>query len=207
VDETDLDIIIVACFLIASKMEESFIYHLTDYLSILSDKYTTEHLMNMEYNILKYYNFEAFEPNILDFFEIFSSLCDLDDDSRKKGILILHIVLLDIDIAQMPSSIVAFSVLYLMMKNDFITMSNKIDNLFYNLYKWSDWNKKNFGDKEKNETYSKYMKLISPLKKENNIKEIANMILYFVENLPKDEFSNIAKRIENKIDSFLNKNN
>lgn len=26
VDETDLDIIIVACFLIASKMEESFLY-------------------------------------------------------------------------------------------------------------------------------------------------------------------------------------
>ena len=207
VDETDLDIIIVACFLIASKMEESFIYHLTDYLSILSDKYTTEHLMNMEYNILKHYNFEAFEPNILDFFEIFSSLCDLDDDSKKKGILILHISLLNIDILQMPSSIVAFSVLYLMMKKDFITISNKIDNLFYNLYKWSDWNKKNFGDKEKNETYSKYMKLISPLKKENNIKEIANMILYFVENLPKDEFSNIAKRIENKIDSFLNNNN
>ena len=207
VDETDLDIIIVACFLIASKMEESFIYHLADYLSILSDKYTTEHLMNMEYNILKHYNFEVFEPNTLDFFEIFSSLCDLDDDSKKKGILILHISLLNIDILQMPSSIVAFSVLYLMMKKDFITISNKIDNLFYNLYKWSDWNKKNFGDKEKNETYSKYMKLISPLKKENNIKEIANMILYFVENLPKDEFSNIAKRIENKIDSFLNKNN
>ena len=199
VDETDLDIIIVACFLIASKMEESFIYHLTDYLSILSDKYNTEHLMNMEYNILKHYNFEVFEPNTLDFFEIFSSLCDLDDESKKKGILILHIVLLNIDISQMFSSIVAFSVLYLIMKKDFITISNKIDNLFYNLYKWSDWNKKNFGDKEKNETYSKYMKLISPLKKENNIKEIANMISYFVENLPRDEFSNIAKRIDNKI--------
>lgn len=207
VDETDLDIIIVACFLIASKMEESFIYHLTDYLTILSDKYTTEHLMNMEYNILKHYNFEVFEPNTLDFFEIFSSLCDLDDDSKKKGILILHIVLLNIDISQMTSSIVAFSVLYLMMKKNYIIINNKIDNLFYNLYKWSDWNKKNFGDKEKNETYSKYMKLISPFKKENNIKEIANMILYFVENLPKDEFSNIAKRIENKVDSFINKNN
>ena len=35
---------------------------------------------------------------------------------------------------------------------------------------------------------------------------IANMISYFVENLPKDEFSNIAKRIENKIDSSINKN-
>ena len=163
--------------------------------------------MNMEYNILKHYNFEVFEPNTLDFFEIFSSLCDLDDDSKKKGILILHIVLLNIDISQMTSSIVAFSVLYLMMKKNYIIINNKIDNLFYNLYKWSDWNKKNFGDKEKNETYSKYMKLISPFKKENNIKEIANMILYFVENLPKDEFSNIAKRIENKVDSFINKNN
>ena len=196
IEETDLDMIIVSCFLIASKMEESFIYHLTDYLSILSDKYNTNHLMNMEYNILKYFNFETFEPNTLDFFEIFLSLYDLDEKSKKKGISILFTILLNVDLSQMPSSIIAFSVIYLLVEKDFNLMMNKIDSLFYNLYKWSDLSQKNYNDKEKNEKYSIYMKLIAPLKKENDIKEILNMILYFVENIPKDEFVNISKKLE-----------
>ena len=178
-------------------MEESFVYHLTDYLTILSENYKTEHLTNMEYNILKYYNFDAFSPNTLDFFEIFSSLYNIDDDTKKKGIIILIVVLLNIDLSQMPSSVVAFSVFYIIMKKDFNTMMNKIDNLFYNLYKWSDWNQKNFNDKEKNDTYIKYMKLISPLKKENDLKEISDMIIYFIENLPKNDFNNTIKKIEN----------
>ena len=62
IEDSDLDMIFVSCFLIASKIQESFIYHLTDYLTILSDKYNTSDLMNMEYNILKYYNFEIFSP-------------------------------------------------------------------------------------------------------------------------------------------------
>ena len=196
IEETDLDMIIVSCFLIASKMEESFIYHLTDYLSILSDKYNTNHLMNMEYNILKYYNFETFEPNTLDFFEIFISLYDLDENSKKRGINILFAILLNLDLSQMPSSVIAFSIIYLLVEKDFNLMMNKIDSLFFNLYKWSDINQKNYNDKEKNEKYSIYMKLIAPLKKENDIKEILDMVLYFVENIPKEEFFNIAKKLE-----------
>ena len=178
-------------------MEESFIYHLTDYLSILSDKYTTNDLMTMEYNILKYYNFEAFEPNILDFFEIFSSLYELDDKLKKKGINILFAILLNIDLSQMPSSIIAFSVIYLLIKKDFNIMINKIDGLFYNVDKWTDWNQKNYNDKERKEVYSKYIDLISPLKKEKDIKEISDMILYFIENIPKSEYTNVAKKLEN----------
>ena len=73
---------------------------------------------------------------------------------------------------------------------------NKIDKLFYNLYKWSDWDKKNLNDIEKNKNYSNYMKIIGPLKNENDIQEISDMILYFVENIPKNEFINIIKKIE-----------
>ena len=197
IEETDLDMIIVSCFLIASKMEEPFIYHLTDYLSILSDKYTTNDLMTMEYNILKYYNFEAFEPNILDFFEIFSSLYELDDKLKKKGINILFAILLNIDLSQMPSSIIAFSVIYLLIKKDFNIMINKIDGLFYNVDKWTDWSQKNYNDKKRKEVYSKYIDLISPLKKEKDIKEISDMILYFIENIPKSEYTNVAKKFEN----------
>ena len=197
IEDSDLDIIIVSCFLIASKMEESFIYHLTDYLSILSDKYNTAYLTNIEYNILKYYNFEAFEPNSLDFFEIFSSLYELDEKTKKKGISFLIAILLNVDLSQIPSSVIAFSVLYLVCKKEFDIIANKIDNLFYNLNKWSDWNSKNYKDKEKNEILFKYKKLIEPLKKEKNLKEISDMILYFKENIPKTEFINIIKKIEN----------
>ena len=57
-------------------------------------------------------------------------------------------------------------------------------------------NQKNYKDKEKNEAYSKYMKLIGPLKKEKNIKEIAYMILLFEENIPKSEFINTIKKLK-----------
>ena len=120
----------------------------------------------------------------------------MDDKSKKKGINILFVILLNVDLSQMPSSIIAFSVIYIMIKKDFNLMMNKIDKLFYNLYKWSDWDKKKFNDKEKNENYSNYMKLIGPLKNENDIKEVSDMILYFVENIPKSEFINIIKKIE-----------
>ena len=36
------------------------------------------------------------------------------------------------------------------------------------------------------------MRLIEPLKKENDIKEILDMILYFMDNIPKDEFVNVS---------------
>ena len=89
------------------------------------------------------------------------------------------------------------------MKKDFNSLMKKIDSLFYNLYKWSDWNQKNFNDKEKNETYSKYTKLISPFKKESYIKEISNMIIYYIENIPKSEFINVAKKMEKLNGSFI----
>ena len=196
IEDSDLDMIIVSCFLIASKMEESFIYHLTDYLTILSDKYSTSDLMNMEYNILKYYNFVIFEPNSLDFFEIFASFYELDEKSKNRGIKILFAILLNVDLSQMPSSIIAFAVIYILMEKNFSKMINKIDSLFYNLYRWSDWNDKKYNDKQKNETYSKYMKIIGPLKNENDVKEISDMILYFIDNIPKNEFNNTIKKIE-----------
>ncbi len=32
------------------------------------------------------------------------------------------------------------------------------------------------------------MKIIAPMKKENDIKEISDMILYFIDNIPKNDF-------------------
>ena len=40
IEEEDLDSILTTSLLIASKIEESILYKLTDYLGILSDKYT-----------------------------------------------------------------------------------------------------------------------------------------------------------------------
>jgi hypothetical protein len=40
------------------------------------------------------------------------------------------------------------------------------------------------------------MKIIGPLKNENDIKEISDMILYFIDNIPKNEFNNTIKKIE-----------
>ena len=84
IEEEDLDIILTTSFLIASKIEESILYKLTDYLGILSDKYTTNNIIEMEDKILKVINFNVVVPTMLDFFEFFAEKCGLNNIQRNK---------------------------------------------------------------------------------------------------------------------------
>ena len=193
INESDLDLLITACFLIASKSEESFIYHLTDYLSIISDNYTLKDLMTMEYNILKLFNFQAFHPNVLDFFEFFSVFFDLDENLNKKGVLILLIIISDLYLSQMSSSFLSFTVICLLFKNimNYNDIFNKLNCLFDYLYENNNCNNEN-----EKVNFNKLQMLLKPLKNENMIKQTVEKIFNYIKNFDKDELVNITKKLE-----------
>ena len=192
IKDSELDLIFTSCFLIASKSEESFIYHLTDYLSILSDKYKVKDLETMEYNILKYFNFEVFCPNALDFFEFFSVFFNLDIKLNKKGIILLIIILSDLSLSQLPFSFLAFCVVCFLLKNNLNIeeMINKLNNIFDNI------NESNKSNINKNKVYEKFLMLIKPLKEIKRIKNTEESILKYVKNLNRKELNNISKKVE-----------
>ena len=195
IKEKYLDLIFTACFLISSKSEESFIYHLSDYLSIISDKYSKNDLRDMEYSILKFFNFEAFSPNVLDFFEFFSVFYNIDDSLSKKGRIILYIILSDLYLSQLESSFLAFSVICLLCENNinYDEMFKKLDNIFDNLYKEKDYNDKN---ENRNNNFNKFMMLIKHLKNKTKIKIIIEKIFNCIQNFEKDRLFNIAKKVD-----------
>ena len=192
IKESELDLIFTACFLIASKSEESFIYHLTDYLSILSDKYKANDLETMEYNILKFFNFEAFCPNALDFFEFFSVFYNFDIKLNKRGTILLIIILSDLYLSQLNSSFLSFCVACLLFKNNLNIeeMMNKLNNIFDNI------NENNNSYINKNKVYEKFMMLVKPLKNIKEIKDIGISILKCIKNIKRNDLSNISKKVE-----------
>ena len=190
IKKVNLDLIFTSCFLIASKSEESFIYHIKDYLSIISDNYTVNDLMSMEYNILKLFNFNAFIPNILDFFEFFSILYNLDENINKKGIIFLLIILCDLNLSQLNSSFLAFSVICLLYGCDinYNVMFNKLDNIYDNLNK--DNNCIN-----NNNAYNKFLMILKPLKNIDEIKKTREKISKYINNFKNGELKNIEKKV------------
>ena len=186
INENNLDIIFTTCFLIASKYEETFIYHLKDYLSIVSDKYTLNDLMNMEYTIMKFFNFDSFPPNILDFFEFFSVFYNFDESLIKKGTIILYVVLCNLNLSKLKSSFIAFSLICLLSKKRQIFNYNDIFAILDSLCE----------NKYKNKIYNKFQALISPLKNINKIKNAEKTILNLMKNIKKEELINLTKILE-----------
>ena len=192
IKESNIDLIFTACFLIASKSEESFIYHIKDYLSIISDNYKVKDLMSMEYTILKLFDFTAFVPNVLDFFEFFSVLFNLDENRNKKGILILLIIISDLHLSQLSSSFLALSVICLLFgyNLNYNEIFHKLDCIFDNV----DKNNENFSI-NKNDVYNKFLMLLKPLKNIEEIKKTGEKINDYIKYFNGDEFKNVEKKL------------
>ena len=197
VKEANLDLIFTACFLIASKSEESFIYHIKDYLSIISDNYTANDLMTMEYNILKLFDFRAFIPNVLDFFEFFSVMYNLDENMHKKGVIILLIIISDLHLSLLKSSFLAFSVICFLFGNNinYKDIFNKLDCIFDNL-------NSTINNIDKNDIYNKFVMLLKHLKNEDEIKKTVEKINKYIKHFKSGEFKNVEKKVKEIIFEF-----
>ena len=109
--EENLDIVIVTSLIIAAKIEELKLYSMKDYLNLLPLKYNIHDLEKTEYEILSGLDFNLNIPSMLDFYEIFSIENKLNKFQQAKGLYLLNFILLDSNLTQIPSSLIAYVVI------------------------------------------------------------------------------------------------
>ena len=191
IEEEDLDIILTTSLLIASKIEESILYKLTDYLGILSDKYTTNNIIEMEDKILDVVNFNVVIPTMLDFFEVFAEKCKLNYIQKNKGLFLLNIVLLDINLSQISGSVIAYSIINIITEKDCSFLLQKINQIDDNIKK--DNNKKDNLD-------AFYL-----LNNKDKIKELSELINVFSKGILKTEYNHVFKKFDCEKFNFVSK--
>ena len=111
IKEENLDIVIVTSLIIAAKNEEIKLYSMADYLNLLPLKYSIHDLEKTEYEILSGFDFNLNIPSMLDFYEIFSLENKLNKFQQAKGLYLLNFILLDSNLVQIPSSLIAYAVI------------------------------------------------------------------------------------------------
>ena len=189
IKEENLDLILTASLLIASKLEESFLYKLSDYLSILSEKYTINDIKIMENKIMNIINFEVVSPTILDFFEILAEKAELNTDEKNLGFFLINTILLDINLSQISGSVVAYAIITIILKKnchyliDIISSVNKNEdkNNFHNIDAFSLMN-----NKEK-------------------MNELCNLIQVFAEGILKTEYNHVNEKFNCDKNNYISK--
>ena len=188
IEEEDLDIILTTSLLVASKIEESILYKLTDYLGILSDKYTTNNIIEMEDKILNVINFNVVVPTMLDFFEVFVEKCKLNTIQRYKGLFLLNIVLLDINLSQISGSVIAYSIINIIAEKDCSFLLKQIRKLNENKMK----------DNSKDNLDAFYL-----LNNKEKIDELCELINIFSKGILKTEYNHVYKKFDCKKYDFI----
>ena len=179
IEEEDLDIILTTSLLIASKIEESILYKLTDYLGILSDKYNTNNIIEMEDKILGVINFNVVIPTMLDFFEVFAEKCELNNIQRNKGLFLLNIVLLDINLSQISGSVIAYSIINIITGNDCSFLLKKINRI----------NETKKGENNKDNLDAFFL-----LNNKEKIDELCELIKVFSNGILNTEYNHVYKK-------------
>ena len=172
IKEEDLDIVIVTSLIIAAKNEEMKLYSMADYLNILPLKYNIHDLEKTEYEILSGFDFNLNIPCLLDFYEIFSIEGKLNKFQRNKGLYLLNFILLNSNLIQIPSSLIAYAVIYI-VSGKYIQL-NKLNEVYISN-----------GEK-------KFIKIISILKDKEIINNLCEYIKYMYTsnyNAPYNKFN------------------
>ena len=192
--EENLDIILTASLLIASKLEESVLYKLSDYLGILSEKYTLEDIKITENKIMNLLNFSAVSPTILDFFEVFAEKIQLNDDKKKRGLFLLNTILLAINLSQISGSVIAYAIIIILQDNNI----DKCKNLIEILKK----KKKNYYKNKLENSES-----LCLMNNDEKMGELCHLIQIFAEGILKTEYNHVSEKFNcNKNDCITKLN-
>ena len=107
----EFQLIAITCINIASKHEEVIFPIIANYISVCGNKITAEDMMKTEIKILTEIEYEISKPTLYDFFEIFAYLIKMGQIEIDQGLYILNIILLDVNMLQYNSSVLAFCVI------------------------------------------------------------------------------------------------
>ena len=173
---------------IASKQEEVEYPILDNFITISKNTVTKQEMIDMENDLISTIKFDILSPTVLDFFQIYASISNLNPVEVSQGLYIMNILLIDINMLKYKNSILAFAVLKLITKEENI---NKLI-LFI-----EDINKKAYkiNGNENNEAHI----LVDEINKENNNNEIGVEIKYLFRTILKTHYHNAKNKFNNQI--------
>ena len=172
---------------IASKQEEVEYPILDNFITISKNTLTKKEMITMENKVLSIIDYEILSPTILDFFQIYAAVCNLNPVEISQGLYIMNIILIDINMLKYRNSILAFAVL------EIIAKENKINELFSFL---KEINKKAFEINGNKKNVCQI--LIDDINKEFYSNDLANEIKYLFRTILKTHYHNAMNKFKNK---------
>jgi hypothetical protein len=173
---------------IASKQEEVEYPILDNFITISKNTVTKQEMIDMENDLISTIKFDILSPTVLDFFQIYASICNLNPVEVSQGLYIMNILLIDINMLKYKNSILAFAVLKLITKEENV---NKVI-LFI-----EDINKKAY--KINGNKNNEAQILVEEINKENTSNEIGVEIKYLFRTILKTHYHNAKNKFNNQI--------
>ena len=137
----------------------------------------------MENKVLSTINYEILSPTILDFFQIFSTVCNLNPVEISQGIYIMNII----NMLKYKNSVLAFAVLEIIAKekkiNDLILYLEEISEKAYNINENRD---------------NEAQVLLREINKEINTNELSNEIKYLFRTILKTHYYNAKNKFNSQ---------
>ena len=186
-----VELLILCALILSSKHEEIDYVNMVESLQLSSNKFTKEEIINMQYEILNFLNFELIIPTMNDYYAIYCTILNIDEIDINKGIFLLNIVLVDYHIIKYANFIISLAVVKLINKKSINTIIERLRYLFIK-------NKQDiFLDMINNEKY--FDKICNKIKKIYK-KYIENKYKNIEEKFSDKKYNSVANISSNLID-------
>ena len=165
----------ITALLISCKHEEINLPKIDDFIYITDNAYNKDEVFLMENTILHLFNFQLLYPSPIKFFELLTLKFNFDKKQFLMGKYLMESFLIYLKWVNYKPSLIACACAYIVMK--FFKMEN-----YQEVY-----NKKYYNIDENDYKFN-----------ENNIKECAKDICYYVDNINKTNFLSCKKKYANE---------
>ena len=143
------ELLLYTSFMIASKHNEIDYMNMQETLKLSQDKFNKEQVVKMESDVLNKLDFEILAPTMCEFFNLFASYLNLNQEKINQGLYILNIILVDFHMLKYPNFMLSFVVIKLITKKVDINLENLIKNIlkekklvkFLNIFKRDEFEK------------------------------------------------------------------
>ena len=116
IEKVKFQLLGIASLLIACKENEIFYPQIIEFVNITDNAYTVKELLNMEIYVLRSLNFEIFTSTSEEFYNILSKAFNFNRQEHFLGEYFLDSALIDYQILQYNSSVIAAACAYIVMK-------------------------------------------------------------------------------------------
>ena len=171
VEKTEL--LILCSLILSSKHEEIDYVNMIESLQLASNKFTKEEIINMQYEILNELNFELIIPTMNDYYNVYTTILNLNEIDINKGKFLLNIILVEYRIIKYPNFIIALAVVKLVYKK---SINNIIKRLKYYFIK------------------NKQERFLKMLNEDNLLDKVCNKIKYLYKKYNKHKYINIEEK-------------